>query len=56
MLLEIKAMVDRQNLIPAQVLLQKPVILNDARGRTLPFHLEFIDCAEAFTAIRRVKI
>jgi hypothetical protein len=55
MLLEIKAMVETQNLIPAQVHLQKPVILNDARGRTLPLHLEFIDSAEAFTAILRVK-
>ena len=32
--------------IPAQVLLSKPVILLDARGRYAPFHLEFIDTAE----------
>lgn len=32
--------------IPAQVLLSKPVILLDARGRFFPFHLESIDSAE----------
>ena len=32
--------------VPAQVLLSKPVILLDARGRYAPFHLEFIDTAE----------
>ena len=32
--------------IPAQVLLSKPAILLDARGRFCPFHLEFIDSAD----------
>jgi hypothetical protein len=55
MLLEIKAMMETQNPIPAQVLLQKPFILNDARGRIMPFHLEFIDSPEALIAVMMLK-
>lgn len=36
--------------IPAQVLLSKPVILLDARGRYLPFHLESVGCAEVYAS------
>ena len=32
--------------VPPQLLLSKPVILLDARGRYAPFHVEFIDSAE----------
>ena len=32
--------------VPAQVLLSKPIILLDARGRYAPFFIEFIDTAE----------
>ena len=32
--------------IPPQVLLSKPAILHDARGRTFHFHLDFINSAE----------
>ncbi|KAL9135056.1 MAG: hypothetical protein Q9175_003762 [Cornicularia normoerica] len=41
--------------IPAQVLLSTPVILLDARGRSAPFHLEFIDSSEAFIAVLKVR-
>ena len=32
--------------IPAQVLFSKPVILLDARGQYMPFHLETVDSYE----------
>lgn len=32
--------------IPTQILLSKPAILLDARGRYCPFHLEFVDSAD----------
>ena len=32
--------------LPPQILWQKPIVLNDARGRRFPFHLELIDSAE----------
>lgn len=35
--------------VPAQVLLSKPVVLLDARGRYAPFHLEVIDSAEVYS-------
>lgn len=38
--------------IPAQVLLSKPAILHDARGRIFPFHLEFIDSADVSIPIQ----
>ncbi|CAF9941097.1 MAG: hypothetical protein ALECFALPRED_008993 [Alectoria fallacina] len=41
--------------VPAQVLLSKPVVLLDARGRYAPFHLEVIDSAEAFIAVLKVR-
>jgi len=41
--------------LPAQVLLQQPVILHDALGRTAPFHLDFIDSVAAFLAVLRIR-
>ena len=35
-----------QHELPPQILWQKPVVLNDARGRSFPFFLELIDSAE----------
>ena len=43
---EILTVIEMDKEIPAQVLLSKPVILLDARGRSAPFHLEFIDSTE----------
>lgn len=37
--------------IPAQVLLSKPAILHDARGRICHIHLDFINSAEVGTPI-----
>ena len=48
-------MLELQRNIPPQVLLQQPVIFVDAFARVAPFHLEFIDSAEAFLAIIRIK-
>ena len=53
--LEIKAAITLQKDIPPQVLLQKPVVLNDALGRIAPFHLEFINSPEALLAVLRVR-
>ena len=40
---------------PAQVELQKPVILNDALGRYCPFHLEFIKSWEALVSVLTIN-
>lgn len=37
--------------VSPQVLLSKPVVLLDARGRYAPFHLEFIDSAEVYSPL-----
>ena len=44
-----------QRELPPQVPLQKPVVLLDACGRVAPFHLEFINSAEAFIAVLKVR-
>lgn len=44
-----------QMAIPPQILLQQPVILLDAFGKVAPFHLDFIDSMEAFTAVLKVR-
>lgn len=44
-----------QQQLPAQVLLQKPVVLLDACGRAAPFHLDFIDSKEAFLAVLKIR-
>lgn len=41
--------------VPAQVLLQQPVILLDPFGKTSPFHLDFIDSSECFIAVLKVR-
>ncbi|KAI9719370.1 MAG: hypothetical protein M1812_003441 [Candelaria pacifica] len=41
--------------LPAQVELQRPVILLDACGRIAPFHLDFINSKEAFVAVLEVR-
>ena len=41
--------------VPAQVLLSKPVVLLDARGRYAPFHLEFIESAEVYASSSRFR-
>jgi hypothetical protein len=44
-----------QQHMPAQVLLQRPVVLLDACGRAAPFHLDFINSKEAFFAVLKVR-
>lgn len=41
--------------VPAQILLQNPVILLDPLGNTAPFHLDFIDSSECFIAVLRAR-
>ena len=52
---QLQNMMQLQHEIPAQVLLQKPVLLLDACGRMAPFHLEFINSKEAFLAVLKVR-
>lgn len=52
---ELNQMLKVQTAIPPQVLLQKPVILLDAFGKTVPFHLDFIDSMECFTAVLKIR-
>ena len=47
----IYAAIKAEKEIPAQVLLSKPAILHDARGRICPIHLDFINSAEVGTPI-----
>jgi hypothetical protein len=54
-ILEIKAAVKIQNEVPPQILLQRPVVLNDALGRIAPFHLEFISSVEALLAVLKIR-
>lgn len=52
---ELNRMLKVQTAIPPQVLLQKPVILLDAFGKIAPFHLDFIDSMECFTAVLKIR-
>ena len=52
---ELKGLLRVQSMIPAQVLLQQPVILLDAFGKVAPFHLEFIDSSEAFLSVLKIR-
>ena len=54
-ILDVKKYLRIQRQVPPQVLLQQPVILNDALGRIAPFHLEFIDSVEAFLAVLQIR-
>ncbi|OBT45081.1 hypothetical protein VE00_05174 [Pseudogymnoascus sp. WSF 3629] len=44
-----------QNEIPPQVLLQRPMVFRDALDRVTPVHLDFIDSAEAFLAVLKIR-
>lgn len=52
---DLQRMMQIQMTIPPQVLLQQPVILLDAFGKLAPFHLEFIDSLEIFTAVLKIR-
>lgn len=52
---QVRRMLQVQQEVPAQVLLQKPVLLLDACGRLASFHLDFIDSKEAFLAVLKVR-
>lgn len=52
---DLNQMLRMQLSIPPQVLLQQPVILLDAFGKIAPFHLDFIDSLEAFTAVLKIR-
>ncbi|KAL8997180.1 MAG: hypothetical protein Q9188_006387 [Gyalolechia gomerana] len=41
--------------VPPQVPLQKPITLLDACGKVSAFHLDFINCSEAFLAILKIR-
>ncbi|KAL8997947.1 MAG: hypothetical protein Q9169_002869 [Polycauliona sp. 2 TL-2023] len=41
--------------MPPQVILQKPVTLLDACGQVSAFHLDFINCPEAFLAVLKIR-
>lgn len=52
---QIKGMMQVQVHIPPQVLLSKPVTLLDACGKVSAFHLDFINSAEAFVAVLKIR-
>ncbi|KAL8966691.1 MAG: hypothetical protein Q9197_005846 [Variospora fuerteventurae] len=52
---QMRGTVQLQLELPPQVLLQKPVTLLDACGKVSAFHLDFINCAEAFLAVMRIR-
>lgn len=52
---DLHRMLQIQMSIPPQVLLQQPVVLLDAFGKQAPFHLEFIDSLEIFTAVLKIR-
>ena len=52
---DLNRLLQMQISIPPQVLLQQPVILLDAFGKIAPFHLEFIDSLESFSAVFKIR-
>lgn len=52
---QMRGAVQLQLEIPPQVALQKPVTLLDACGKVSAFHLDFINCVEAFLAVLRIR-
>lgn len=52
--LEIKDFLRTQRSLPAQVLLQQPVILNDAPGRFFPSSVQFCSSLEGFLAVLEI--
>jgi hypothetical protein len=51
----LRMIVQLQEKIPAQIALQKPVVLLDACGQVAPVHLDFVNSAEAFLAVLRIR-
>ncbi|OBT55268.1 hypothetical protein VE04_05188 [Pseudogymnoascus sp. 24MN13] len=49
------AQITLNNGIPPQVLLQRPLVFRDALDRVTPVHLDFIDSAEAFLAVLKIR-
>ena len=41
--------------LPPEVALQKPVTLLDACGKVSAFHLDFVNCAQAFLAVLKIR-
>lgn len=52
---EMKSMLELQAAVPPQILLQQPVILLDPFGKTVPFHLDFVDSSECFMAVLKAR-
>ncbi|KAI4111499.1 MAG: hypothetical protein LQ338_008355 [Usnochroma carphineum] len=52
---EMRGAVQLQLELPPQVILQKPVTLLDACGEVSAFYLDFINCAEAFLAVLKIR-
>lgn len=52
---DLRTILQIQAVIPQQVLLQQPVVLLDPFGKTVPFHLDFIDSAECFMAVLKAR-
>ena len=52
---QFRAMIQMHQELPPQILLQKPVILNDACGKVYPFHLEFVTCLDALIAVLKIR-
>ncbi len=50
-----RTIVQLQEKIPAQITLQKPVVLLDACGQVAPVHLDFVNSAEAFLAVLKIR-
>jgi hypothetical protein len=51
--LDMQSTMQRQ--LPAQVDRQQPIYFEDAHGRLVPFHTEFINSFEAFQAVMEVR-
>ena len=52
---DMRMMLRLQAEVPPQVMLQQPVIFLDPFGKTVPFHLDFIDSSECFMAVLKVR-
>ena len=52
---QMRGAVQLQLELPPQVVLQKPVTLLDACGQVSAFHLDFINCPEAFLAVLKIR-
>lgn len=52
---QMRCAVQLQLEVPPQVPLQKPITLLDACGKVSAFHLDFINCSEAFLAVLKIR-